>query len=116
LTPAQIFGHLDPLDVLHLTRTTKALRDILMRRSALSVWKHALSNVEGLPDCPRDLTEPQWVNLVFDTLCHVCVEPIVLITLPHLSLLVLLEDEHLEHCLDESHKVLQEVQRREVCL
>lgn len=72
LTPAQIFGHLNPVDVLQLARTTKALRDILMRRSALSVWKYALGNVEGLPDCPSDLAEPQWAALVFDTLCHVC--------------------------------------------
>ena len=49
----QIFGHLRPYDILRLARTTKALRGILMRRSAISVWKDARSNVEGLPDCPR---------------------------------------------------------------
>jgi len=48
----QIFGHLRPYDILRLSRTTKALRGILMQRSATSVWKDARSNIEGLPDCP----------------------------------------------------------------
>jgi hypothetical protein len=48
----QIFGHLRPYDILRLARTTKALRAILMQRSAISVWKEARANVEGLPDCP----------------------------------------------------------------
>ncbi|KAF9466241.1 hypothetical protein BDZ94DRAFT_1251484 [Collybia nuda] len=68
----EIFGHLNPLDVLYLARTTKPLRDVLMRRSAMSVWKRALANVNGLPECPSDLAEPQWASLVFDTLCHYC--------------------------------------------
>jgi hypothetical protein len=67
----QIFGHLNPLDILNLARTTKALRDILMRRSAISVWKEARSNVEGLPPCPADMTEAQYANLAFSPHCHV---------------------------------------------
>lgn len=49
----QIFGHLRPYDILRIARTTKALRKTLMMRSAISVWKGARSNVEGLPDCPK---------------------------------------------------------------
>lgn len=42
-----------------------------MHRSATSVWKDALAQVNGLPDCPPDLNEPQYVKLVFDPTCHV---------------------------------------------
>ncbi|KII84075.1 hypothetical protein PLICRDRAFT_367809 [Plicaturopsis crispa FD-325 SS-3] len=69
----EIFGHLQPLDVLILARSTKALRGILMnRRSAISIWKTALSNCPGLPECPFDLTEPQYINLAFSKHCHFC--------------------------------------------
>ncbi|KZP21179.1 hypothetical protein FIBSPDRAFT_520307 [Athelia psychrophila] len=38
-------------------------------------WKVALAGVNGLPDCPSDLTEPQWAHLLFDTYCHFCAGP-----------------------------------------
>ncbi|KAF8071871.1 hypothetical protein FPV67DRAFT_1483014 [Lyophyllum atratum] len=66
---------LHPLDLLHLARTTKALRSILMRRSATSVWKASMYNAYGLPPCPLDLSEPQYVNLAFDEHCHFCLAP-----------------------------------------
>lgn len=71
LTARQIFGHLRPLDILHLARTTKEFRCLLMNRSASYIWKAARLNVPGLPDCPPDLTEPQWANLAFSQFCHV---------------------------------------------
>jgi hypothetical protein len=57
--------------VLNLARSSKALRNILLRRSAVSIWKKALSNVSGLPVCPVYLSEPQYTNLAFDRHCHV---------------------------------------------
>lgn len=42
-----------------------------MRRSAVTIWRSALSSVEDLPDCPPDLTEPGFANLLFDHHCHV---------------------------------------------
>jgi hypothetical protein len=71
LTRTQIFGHLLPLDVLHLARTTKDFRRVLMHRSAKSIWKSALSNVPGLPECPPDMSHPAFANLAFDPHCHV---------------------------------------------
>ncbi|KAF8071870.1 hypothetical protein FPV67DRAFT_902906 [Lyophyllum atratum] len=50
-------------------------RAILMSRSSIFVWKSALANVEGLPFCPSDLTEPQYINLAFDEHCHFCLAP-----------------------------------------
>ena len=67
----QIFGHLKPLDLLHLARTTKDLRAILMKRSSISIWKRARSQLNGLPDCPDDLSEPQYAELLFGKACNV---------------------------------------------
>lgn len=44
---------------------------MLMRRSAVSVWKDVICQVEGLPECPIDLMEPQYASLAFDSYCHV---------------------------------------------
>ena len=68
---AQIFSHLHPWDVLRLARTTKSLRDILMRRSSISIWKNALMNTPGMPECPNDMTEPEFINLAYDKHCFV---------------------------------------------
>jgi hypothetical protein len=51
-----------------------------MRRSAISIWKEARTNVEGFPDCPCDLTEPQYANLAFFAYCHVRIVPHTLLT------------------------------------
>ncbi|KAF7374995.1 F-box domain-containing protein [Mycena sanguinolenta] len=69
---AEIFGHLNPMDLLNLARTTKEIRGILMSRSSTFIWKESRSHVEGLPDPPRDLSEPQYANLCFSTHCHQC--------------------------------------------
>ncbi|KZT19471.1 hypothetical protein NEOLEDRAFT_1142039 [Neolentinus lepideus HHB14362 ss-1] len=68
----EIFGHLLPLDLLHLARITKAFRRILMHRSSKTIWKNALSNIDGLPPCPDDMSEPAYANLAFDLHCHDC--------------------------------------------
>jgi hypothetical protein len=68
---SQIFGHLNPADILHLARTTKELRVILMDRSAQWIWQRTRTNVKDLPDCPDDMTEPQYAHLAFDPQCHV---------------------------------------------
>ncbi|KAF8976815.1 hypothetical protein BDQ17DRAFT_1454654 [Cyathus striatus] len=65
----EIFGMLDPLDLVQLTRTTKAIRKC-SRNSALWVWIHSRSNVNRLPECPNDMTE--WLTQ------HLCLKSIVL--------------------------------------
>lgn len=67
----QILGHLNPLDVLRLARTTKQFRSMLMHKSSRFIWIAARKNVPDLPDCPPYMSEPQFANLVFDTHCHV---------------------------------------------
>lgn len=67
----QIIGYLEPLDLLQLARTDKQLRVLLMNRAMSSYWKRARRNVEGLPPCPRDLSDPAYANLMFTGHCHV---------------------------------------------
>ncbi|KAJ7596655.1 hypothetical protein C8J56DRAFT_917997 [Mycena floridula] len=71
----EIFSHLDPFSLLKLSRCTKDLRNILMSRSTAFVWRTALDNVEGLPDVPSGLNEPQFVRIVFDSRCFACSAP-----------------------------------------
>ncbi|KAG6873373.1 hypothetical protein C0995_016482 [Termitomyces sp. Mi166 len=62
----EIFSQLDPIDILNLSRTSKTLRNILMRRSSLYVWKNARARVDGLPECPDNMSEPAFVSLPYD--------------------------------------------------
>ncbi|KAJ7040353.1 hypothetical protein C8F04DRAFT_254471 [Mycena alexandri] len=68
----EIFGQLNPKDLINLARTTKELRGILMNRSNAFIWKGSRARVEGLPEIPRDLNEPQYAALAFDGHCHKC--------------------------------------------
>ncbi|KAF9473290.1 hypothetical protein BDN70DRAFT_817465 [Pholiota conissans] len=67
----EILCELDPIDLLNLARTTKALRAVLMSRLSMFIWKSARSHIAGLPECPDDLNEPQYAALMFDTRCSV---------------------------------------------
>ncbi|KAJ7773276.1 hypothetical protein B0H16DRAFT_143634 [Mycena metata] len=68
----EIFSQLNPKDLINLARTTKELRGILMNRSNAFIWKDSRAHVEGLPEIPRDLNEPQFAALAFDSHCHKC--------------------------------------------
>ncbi|KAJ7047118.1 hypothetical protein C8F04DRAFT_1062745 [Mycena alexandri] len=68
----EIFSHLEPPDVLRLSRTTKDLRLLLMSHSAISIWKSAFLNDPDLPELPEGLNEPQYANLAFSPHCHSC--------------------------------------------
>ncbi|KAF8996630.1 hypothetical protein BDQ17DRAFT_1364174 [Cyathus striatus] len=68
----EIFRNLDPLDLVNLTRATKSLRNMLLNDSASGVWKEAHGNVVDLPECPDDMSEPQFATLIFETHCQKC--------------------------------------------
>ncbi|KAK7030882.1 hypothetical protein VNI00_013992 [Paramarasmius palmivorus] len=68
----EIFKSLLPLDILHLARTCKFLRSMLMSKSSIPIWRAARENVPGLPPPPLDLNEAQYASLAFDPHCHVC--------------------------------------------
>ncbi|KAJ6525748.1 hypothetical protein B0H19DRAFT_1042600 [Mycena capillaripes] len=70
----EIFGQLLPADILHLSMSSKALRDILLRKSAAFIWKQAFLNIRtsAPPRCPDDLNEPQYANLLWGKHCFFC--------------------------------------------
>ncbi|KAF8963884.1 hypothetical protein BDZ97DRAFT_1818344 [Flammula alnicola] len=68
----EIFKHLMPYDLLKLARITKDFRSLLLNKSSISVWRAALHNVPGLPECPPGMSEPAWANLVFFPHCYYC--------------------------------------------
>jgi hypothetical protein len=68
----QIAKDLQPLDLIHLSRANKRLREVFMRRSAVLIWRAVLLNVRDLPPCPLDLCEPQYAAMLFLKECSVC--------------------------------------------
>ena len=67
----EVFSHLTPKDIIHLSRTSRIFRDTLMMKNATSVWKAARERC-GAPECPSTMSEPQWAILLFGNLCQVC--------------------------------------------
>ncbi|KAG9083804.1 hypothetical protein FS749_005721, partial [Ceratobasidium sp. UAMH 11750] len=68
----EIAKYLYPLDLILLSRANKFFRQLLLSRSAIQTWQHALSNVDGLPPCPEELCEPQYAALMFTKYCSMC--------------------------------------------
>ncbi|KAF9267024.1 hypothetical protein L218DRAFT_995925 [Marasmius fiardii PR-910] len=69
----EIFKHLMPLDLLHLSRTSRALRNILMcRRISRHVWTAARANVVDFPTIPDDMSEAQYASFAFEVVCFAC--------------------------------------------
>ncbi|KAG7451970.1 uncharacterized protein BT62DRAFT_926167 [Guyanagaster necrorhizus] len=75
----EIFQHLEPLDLLRLSRTTKDLRTLLLQRQSSFIWKSARENVKDLPPLPDDMIEPRYASLVFDNHCQNCFAPTKLV-------------------------------------
>ncbi|GJE90997.1 F-box protein [Phanerochaete sordida] len=71
----EILAYLEPLDLLHLARTSKPFRAVLMNRHNAFMWRTARGNVEGLPGCPPGVCEPAFANFLFCTFCHECGKP-----------------------------------------
>ena len=71
MIPVQISAYLEPLDVLRLARSTRGLNNMLMSRNSRPIWRTARSYYPDLPDCPPDLSEPQYARLLFERDCHV---------------------------------------------
>ncbi|KAF7361644.1 hypothetical protein MVEN_00507700 [Mycena venus] len=67
-----------PLDLLHLSRTSKALRNFLLDQSSAEfIWRTSLEHVEECPPkCPSYTDEVQWTRLLFEEVCHVCGTPL----------------------------------------
>ena len=71
LSCPQIAGYLNPTDLLNMARSSQSLRNLFMSKDSKSAWRRVRENLE-LPDCPDDLSEPQYADLLFGKGCYVC--------------------------------------------
>ncbi|OCH86993.1 hypothetical protein OBBRIDRAFT_736933, partial [Obba rivulosa] len=60
-----------PIDVLHLVRESRGLRELMMSKRAVAAWQAALQNIPGLYPCSLDISEPLYSELDFDRACMV---------------------------------------------
>ncbi|KLO15291.1 hypothetical protein SCHPADRAFT_275411 [Schizopora paradoxa] len=68
---AEIAKYLSPCDLLQLARTSKHCRGILMSKTSRRIWEVS-RKTHGLPDCPTDINEPQFADLLFGKGCSFC--------------------------------------------
>ncbi len=88
-----------------MSRTTKPLRALLMRKSSSFIWERARLGMEGLPPMIEGFNEPQYANLLFDTHCHV--RTFWYETIPILiQILELLESANQVRPVDDTHQAL----------
>ncbi|KAH8116966.1 hypothetical protein DFH11DRAFT_1141796 [Phellopilus nigrolimitatus] len=67
----EIARYLGPHDLLRMARTSRTLRNLLMTKDSKPIWRAAEDSV-GLPECPLDLSSPQYASFVFDAFCTHC--------------------------------------------
>ena len=71
LLPRQIATYLTPLDLQHLSWTCKSLHIILSSKVSQWSWRASVRMVDGLPECPKDISYPRYTALVFGRNCFV---------------------------------------------
>ncbi|KAL1677733.1 hypothetical protein EV122DRAFT_213488 [Schizophyllum commune] len=69
----EIIGYLDPMSLLHLSRTSRALYSTLMNRSSSWLWKDSYATTDHeLPPAPDDLTIPKFLGFIVNDICDCC--------------------------------------------
>ncbi|KAG8940628.1 hypothetical protein FRC03_005279 [Tulasnella sp. 419] len=70
---SRVAGRLAELMNMPVDVFAECLRSILMSKSAKHIWRGARENqLPTLPPCPDDLSEPQYIALLFTNICQVC--------------------------------------------
>lgn len=54
-----------------MSRISKSFRRVLIHPSSKPVWTSSFACIDGLPQCPRNLSLPAWANLIYGKHCHV---------------------------------------------
>ncbi|KAI0312720.1 hypothetical protein OF83DRAFT_1086825 [Amylostereum chailletii] len=68
-----IFEHLSPGDLVRLSRTTKAFKQLLSSAAYDSMWASSFQYTEGAPPRPEDMSPRGWAHLLFGgSYCNVC--------------------------------------------
>ncbi|QRV86994.1 hypothetical protein RhiJN_15012 [Ceratobasidium sp. AG-Ba] len=91
----EIATFLTPADLLSLARTNKPLRKMFMTRTAQHLWKATISNIPHLPECPPQLSEPQYISMLYSNTCSNCGAKVLRAMDPYLLVRLC------NHCRDE---------------
>ncbi|KAF8912071.1 hypothetical protein CPB84DRAFT_1841774 [Gymnopilus junonius] len=71
----EIFSQLQPVDLLHISRATKALRAIVLEESSKFLWEQVYRNVPGPekpPACPPGMSPLHYTNVLYGRYCQSC--------------------------------------------
>ncbi|KAJ6589515.1 hypothetical protein B0H19DRAFT_1103997 [Mycena capillaripes] len=67
----EVLRHLNPLDLLHLSRTTREFRALLHEPTLDNIWREAF--IKPLPTCPNEIQGRRWAELLFGAYkCEEC--------------------------------------------
>ncbi|KAF5315850.1 hypothetical protein D9611_005055 [Ephemerocybe angulata] len=65
-----------PIDLLHLSRSNKAFRKLILSKRSEHVWKSAYDNYSELHPPPDQVSPPKWTAMMFDDArCDFCGNP-----------------------------------------
>ncbi|KIM48754.1 hypothetical protein M413DRAFT_437933 [Hebeloma cylindrosporum] len=72
----EIFSQVEPIDLFHISRATKTLRDLITKSNSRYVWKRVFDNKNGStrkpPPCPEGVKPTHYANLLFGRNCQIC--------------------------------------------
>ncbi|KAJ7248943.1 hypothetical protein C8J57DRAFT_1672025 [Mycena rebaudengoi] len=72
----EVIGHLHPIDLIHLSRTSTDFRALLLARAAAPLWRDAFEGRRPLPACPQHISGRRWALLLFGVRrCEACGDP-----------------------------------------
>ncbi|KAI0654774.1 hypothetical protein C8Q70DRAFT_1025243 [Cubamyces menziesii] len=69
----EVASHLNPIDLLQLSRASEDLRATILSRKSRLLWVRAFGNVvPEMPPCPEHISEPCYAHAVFERTCDAC--------------------------------------------
>ncbi|KAG8787926.1 hypothetical protein FRC12_015106 [Ceratobasidium sp. 428] len=68
----EISKYLMPVDLLSLARTNKFFRKMFISRASQHLWKAAMKDISNMPPCPEELSDPQYISLLYSPTCSSC--------------------------------------------
>ncbi|KAJ7912184.1 hypothetical protein B0H13DRAFT_2477783 [Mycena leptocephala] len=72
----EILGHLHPVMLLQVSRTSKSFRRLLRSPITDLTWRHSFLVDARLPDCPPQISGRRWAKLLFGPqICDECDQP-----------------------------------------
>ncbi|KAJ6535507.1 hypothetical protein B0H19DRAFT_1271258 [Mycena capillaripes] len=99
----EVLRHLHPLDLLHLSRTTREFRALLHGPALDTIWRESF--IQPLPPCHSDIAGRRWAHLLFGAYtCEECGQPN---TLPDFAILRRLCTQCMRRLLNYVHRLAE---------